>query len=151
MLKEKINSDIIQALKNKEELKVSTLRLLSSAMHNREIEKKGKGGETALSDDEVLEIIRKEVKKRREAIEFYTKGGRADSAEKELAEVGFLDGYLPKGLDESEVRKIVDEAFLRVKPAGEKDFGKFMGEVMKVAKGRADSALVSKLVKEKLG
>jgi uncharacterized protein YqeY len=150
-LKEKINKDLIRAMKEKEELKVGTLRLFSAAVHNREIEKKGKSGSSELTDEEVLEVLRREVKKRKEAGEIYLKGGRPELAEKEEKELRILESYLPVQLDPEAVRKIVEEAFEVVKPQGPKDFGKVMGEAMKKLKGVADSALVSGFIKEKLG
>jgi uncharacterized protein YqeY len=150
-LAEKINKDLVLAMKAREELKVSTLRLLLSGLHNREIEKKGKGGSPELSEDDVLEVLRREVKKRKEAIEVYLKGGRPELAEKEEKELGILENYLPAQLDGETVRKIVEEAITAVNPAGPKDFGKVMGEAMKKLKGVADSSLVSGIIKEKLG
>lgn len=149
-LKERINKDLIQALKDKDELKLGTLRLFSAAVHNREIEKKGRGEEIELTGDELLEILRREVKKRKESIEIYAKGHRPELAEKEGKELKILENYLPAQLDAIAVEKIVHEAIETVKPAGPKDFGKVMGEAMKKLKGVADAGLVNKLIKEKL-
>jgi uncharacterized protein YqeY len=150
-LAEKINRDLIQAMKNKEELKTGTLRLLSAGIHNREIEKKSKSGSPDLSEDDVLEVLRREVKKRKEAAEIYRKGNRPELAEKEESELKVLEAYLPAQLDADAVRKIVEEAIAAVKPEGAKDFGRVMGEAMKKLKGVADSSLVSGIIKEKLG
>jgi len=149
-LKERINSELIQALKQRNDVKVGTLRLFLASAHNREIEKKGKGENPELSDEELLDILGKEAKKRKEAMEIYVKGGRPELAEKEAGELRILEGYLPAQLDAAAVLKIVDEAIRMTKPAGAKDFGRVMGEAMKKLKGVADPALVTKLIKEKL-
>ncbi|MGC9603170.1 MAG: GatB/YqeY domain-containing protein [Minisyncoccia bacterium] len=149
-LKERINSELIQALKQRNDVKVGTLRLFLASAHNREIEKKGKGENPELSDEELLDILGKEAKKRKEAMEIYVKGGRPELAEKEAGELRILEGYLPAQLDAAAVLKIVDETIRMTKPAGAKDFGRVMGEAMKKLKGVADPALVTKLIKEKL-
>jgi len=91
---DKIQNDIKDAMRAKDELRLSVLRMLSSAIHNREIEKKTKSGEPELSDEEILAVIRSEVKKRRDAVDGFTKGGRMDMAEKEQAESKILDSII---------------------------------------------------------
>lgn len=130
-LKERISKDLIQALKNKDEIKVSTLRLFLAGVHNREIENKGRGGEANLTDDESFEILRREAKKRKEAMEIYVKANRIELANREEEELKVLEGYLPAQLDSAAVSKIIDEAVQSVKPVGSKDFGRVMGEAMK--------------------
>ncbi len=147
----KIKSDTIAAMKGQLEPQLGTLRLLSAALHNREIEKRTKGEASELSDDDVLDVIRREVKKRREAIELYEKGNRRDLADKESGELKVLGEYLPPSLAPEEVKKIVAEAIAEVKPSGPKDFGKVMGAAMKKAAGRAESSAISSAVKEALG
>lgn len=175
LLKEKIDKDLSEALRSKDELRLGTLRLVSAAIHNREIEKrtalakqgevgsKGgpsprrnglqprEGGSRELSDDEVLEVLSREAKKRKEAATIYGKVGRSELETKELAELKIIESYLPAELGEKEVRALVDRAFEALHPAGDKDFGRTMGEVMKSAGGRIDSVLASRLIKEKLG
>lgn len=149
-LKVQVSQDLIQALKEKNEVKVGTLRLFLASTHNKEIEKKGKGGELELSEEETQEILRREIKKRKEAIEIYTKGGRQDLADKESEELKVLEVYLPVQLSSEEVEKIILESIAIVKPVGAKDFGKVMGEAMKKLKGLADTGEVGKIIKEKL-
>ncbi len=152
MLKDDLNKDLVEALKGKNELKTGTLRLMLSALHNLEIEKRGKTGkDVALTDEDVIDVLKRESRKRKEAIELYRKGNRADLAEKEEAELKIIGLYLPREMSEEEVRKTVEEVVARVRSAGQSDFGRTMGEVMKVLKGKADAGLVSKLVKEALG
>ncbi|KKU94141.1 MAG: hypothetical protein UY26_C0003G0292 [Candidatus Jorgensenbacteria bacterium GW2011_GWA1_48_13] len=152
MLKETLNKDLIVALKSGDKEKTGTLRLVLSALHNLEIEKRGKTGkDVALTDEDVLDVLKRESRKRKEAIELYQKGGRADLAGKEEAELGIIKNYLPPEMSEEEVKKIIFEVVARVKPVGPSDFGRVMGEVMKVLKGKAEAGLVSKILKEALG
>ncbi|HXF44458.1 MAG TPA: GatB/YqeY domain-containing protein [Candidatus Paceibacterota bacterium] len=151
MLKDTLNKDLVEALKANDELKTGTLRLILSALHNLEIEKRSKTGKSVeLTDDDVLEVLKREVRKRKEAIDLYTKGNRADLAAKEESELKFIAIYLPPEMGEEEVRKEVAAVLLRVKPVGPADFGRVMGEAMKVLKGKADASLVSKIIKEHL-
>jgi len=156
MLKDDLNEDLVQALKSKDELKTGTLRLILSALHNLEIEKRGKTGPRAggasrdvpLTDEDVLDVLKREARKRKEAMELYRKGNRADLAGREEAELKIIGSYLPPEMSEEEVRKVVGEVVGRVKPGGPTDFGRTMGEAMRVLKGKADAGLVFKLVKE---
>lgn len=141
-LKENIQTELKEALKNREEIKLQTLRLLSSAIHNEEI---SKGSD--LKDADIQTIVKKEVKKRKEAIEGFRNAGRDESADKEAAEMKILEEYLPEMMSEAEVAKIVDEEIANNPDA---DMGRIIGAVMKRVAGNADGAIVSKLVKEKL-
>ncbi|MBI2406290.1 MAG: GatB/YqeY domain-containing protein [Candidatus Harrisonbacteria bacterium] len=149
MLKEKITADIKEAMKSGNAEKVSVLRMLSSAIGNRKIEQRTKTGkDEELTDDEVMEVIGKEAKKRKESIVSFEAGGRADLAAEEKKELEILSVYLPAQMSEEDVRA----AILRIVAASP---SKALGPVMKAAmaelKGRADGALVGKIVKEKLG
>lgn len=146
-LKDQINSDLKSAMKARDQLRVGTLRLLLTAIHNREIEKRTKAGDEKLSDDEVREVLSREAKKRREAIDVYTKGGRQDLAEKENQESEIIQQYLPKQLSREETEKIVEQILSRTSA---KEFGLAMKEIMKELKGKADAALVSEIVKSRL-
>lgn len=148
-LKEKLSSDVVQALKNKDALSLETLRFLLASIHNREIEKRTKSGSDALIDEEVLEVLVKEAKKRKEAAALYERGGRDDLVQKELAELKIIQKYLPAELGEEEILKIVRE-IIGKSDAAQKDFGKTMGEIMKVLKGKVDAARVSEIVKKEL-
>lgn len=147
-LKEKITGDIKESLKQGKAERLSTLRMLISVIANKEIEKLKK--ETGLSDPEVIEVVSSEVKKRRDAVELYRKGGREDSAKKEEAEIAVLMEYLPAQLSEAEIKAIVKIAIAKTGASGEKDFGKVMKELMPQVKGKADGTLLAKLVKELL-
>jgi len=145
-LKEQIEKDFKQALKIKDEVVVSTLRMLQAAITNAEIAKMRK----ELTEEEIQKLIKSEIKKRKEAIEDYKKGGRGDLASKEEKEIKILEKYLPEQLGEEEIRKIVGKVIAEIGPTSPKDFGKVMGQVMKEAGGRADGAVVSRMVREML-
>lgn len=151
MLKAKIQEDLNSALKDKKELEVSVLRMALAAVLSKEKEKRfksGKAEEVPLTDEELIETISSEIKKRREAIELYAKGGRQELADKEKKEMEILQRYLPEQLPEEEIKKIVSEAIAKTGAKEIKDMGKVMAELMPKVKGKADSSLVSKTVKE---
>lgn len=147
-LKTAIEDAARHALKNQEPLLLSTLRLLLTAVHNREIEKKAKTGAGDLSDEEVMAVIRSEAKKRKDAITEFTRGGRAAAAEKEAMELAILEKYLPQELSDEEIEKLV-----RPLAAGRamSDFGAVMGLAMKAVGGRASGERVSAIARRMLG
>lgn len=157
-MKEKILQDIKEAMKAKDELKLSVLRMLSSAIKNRELEKRGKtGNEETLNDEEVMVAIRSEVKKRKDAVEQFSKGGREDLASKEKHELAVLESYLPAEMSDEELEKVVTGVVSSLGEVTQKDFGRVMGEVMKKVKGlpaqagQASGDRVTALVKKILG
>lgn len=146
MLIEKIDSDLKQAMKQRDELKVSTLRFLKSAMNYACIQKRKEN----LEENEIIDVINKQIKMRQDAIEGFKKGNRVDLVQKETGELEILKQYLPEPLSTEELKKIVDE---EVETLGVKDksgFGKVMQAVLGRAKGKADAALISQIVREKL-
>ena len=145
-----LEEELKQALKNKEELKVTTLRILSSALHNAEKDKKYRTGEQGLSPEEIENIVASEAKKRRESIEAFEKGGRQELVAKEKAELNILLSFLGPQLSEQEIDALVQEAVASTGAATQKEIGKVMGYLAPKVKGRADGALVSKKVKELL-
>lgn len=147
MLKDKLQDDMKAAMIAKDEEKLSTLRMLKSALQYAEI---AKGLDYQANDEDVIAVIEKEVKKHREAIELYEKGGRPELAEKEKKELGILQSYLPEQMSEEEVKKLVDEAVASTGAATMQDMGRVMGELMPKVKGKADAGMVSGLVREKL-
>lgn len=149
-LQNKISGDLNNSLKASDPLLKETLRFLSAALHNREIEKRTKTGNSELGDEEVIEVLAKEAKKRKEAAELYGKGNRPELAEKEIAELQIIKKYLPEELGEVEIVKAVEAAIAKTQPAGVKDLGRVMGEAMKTLKGRTEAGIVSRLVKERL-
>ena len=144
-LKERLLQDMKEALKSKDKVKLSTIRMINSLIKNAEIEKRG-----SLTDEEIIQLLMKYAKQRRESIEMYEKGGRQDLVEKEKAELAVVESYLPKQLSEDEIREIVKQAIDETGAASVKDLGKVMKVVMPKVKGRADGSVVNRLVKEML-
>ena len=152
-LKEKIHYDLTEALKAREELRTSVLRLLSSAILNKEKDKRyksGKAEDISLTDEEIVDAISSEIKKRRDAADLYERGGREELAKKEKDEMEILQKYLPEQISEEELRKLVKEAVDKTGAKEMKDMGKVMAGLMPKVKGKADNSLVSKIVKELL-
>lgn len=140
-----INQELVKAQKARDEVTVSSLRLLISDIKNAQI---AKGGE--LTDDETREVIAKKAKRHKESIEAYEKAGRKDLVDKEQAELAVISRYLPKQLTNSEIEKIVDEVLSQTGAAALGDLGKVMGQVMAKVGGQADGARVSEIVRARL-
>jgi uncharacterized protein YqeY len=145
MITGKIKKQIIEAMKAKDEIRLSTLKLLSSSLYNAQIKKR-----EDLSEEEELEIVRREAKQRKDAIEVYEKAGAKERVEKEKKELQILQGYLPKELSDEELSKIVDEVISTTGVTGMKDMGKAIGAVLGKCKGQADGKKVSEMVRSKL-
>jgi uncharacterized protein YqeY len=143
--KEIIQADVRKAMKERESLRVSTLRLLLAAVKNREIEQ-GK----SLDEAELLNVINSAIKKRREAVEEYEKAGRPERAEIEREEMAILQAYLPPPLEEAELATLIEEAVRETKAEGPKDTGLIMKWIMPRVAGRADGRLVNQMVRDKL-
>lgn len=148
---DKIQNDMKDAMRAKDELTLSVLRMLLSTIHNREIEKRAKSGEEKLTDEEIAAAIRSEAKKRKDAITEFEKGGREDLVKKETAELKILEKYLPQEISDEEVENIAKEAVAATGAASPKDFGRAMGEAMKRAKGQASGDRMGLAVKRILG
>lgn len=140
-LVEQLHEDMKLAMKSRDELRLSTIRLLRSSVSYARI---NKGQE--LTDDEVLEVLTREAKRRREAIEAADSGGRSDVADREKAELEIINGYLPKQLEESEIEQIAREIASEVGASDLKDRGKVMGPLMQRIKGKADGRLAGQIV-----
>jgi uncharacterized protein YqeY len=162
-LKKRILENVNKTIKEKKGLETLTLRQLLAAILNKEKEKRFKitkekpdisekelEKESRLTDEEVIEVISSEIKKRKEAISEYKKGKREDLAEKEKRELEILQKYLPEQLSEEEIKKIAEEAIEKVEAKEPKEIGKVMAELMPQVKGKAEGATVSKIVKELL-
>ncbi|MBI4919777.1 GatB/YqeY domain-containing protein [Candidatus Azambacteria bacterium] len=161
-LKDKINEDIKSAMKGGLSAEASTLRFLNSVIKNKELEKRNrlsKEGHPAaeldkaseLSDEEVVGAISGEIKKIKDSIAQFEKGGRADLAEKEAVELEILKKYVPEEMGEDELRAVVKKKLAEMGEVSMKDFGKIMGGIMVEVKGRADGTVVKKLIEEELG
>ena len=140
-----INEDIKTSMKNKDAFKLSVIRMVKGAMQLEVINKK-----RDLNDDEVIAIIAKQIKMRKDSIEEFKKASRDDLVEKTQKEVDILVTYMPEQLSEEEIIKVIDEVFEIVKPTSMKDLGMIMKEISPKVKGKADMGLVNRLIKEKL-
>lgn len=141
-LKEQLQQDIKQAMKEKDTVKLSTLRLLMAEIKNKEIDA-GK----ELEESDILSLIQKAAKQRKESIEQYKKGGRDELAAKEEQELRLLESYLPQQLSREELAAIIKEAIAKCGATSPKEMGKVMKEVMPAVKGRADGKEVNALVR----
>lgn len=161
MLKEKIQADMKTALREKDAAKLSALRMLLASAQNREKEKRARlsaqGNElteldqlSKLSDDEMIEVISSEIKKRRDSLEQYSAAGRQDLADAEKGEIGFLIVYLPAQMSEEEIRKVIKEKMAVLGISGKTNLGKLMSQVMPQLKGKADGGVVNKIALEEL-
>ncbi|MDA5108662.1 MULTISPECIES: GatB/YqeY domain-containing protein [Brevibacillus] len=142
---ERLDQDMKQAMKDKAALKLSVIRMVKAALKNEEISK-GR----LLSEDEELTILTRELKQRRESLQEFEKAGRDDLAAKTREEIDVLSAYLPAQLSEDELRGIVRDAIAATGASSKKEMGKVMGAIMPKVKGRADGALVQKIVSEEL-
>jgi hypothetical protein len=145
MLKQRIQDDMKAAMKAGEKRKLGVLRLMLAAIKQREVDER-----IELDDTQVLAVLDKMVKQRRDSIEQYTKASREDLAEQERYEVGICQDYLPEAMTEEELIALVDSAIASTDAASMRDMGKVMGQLKPKAQGRADLGLVSRLVKERL-
>jgi len=144
-LKERIQVDMKKAAKERNSLALSALRMALAAIRNKEIEARGEIGE-----DVILKVLATMVKQRRESIDLYEKGSRADLAEKEAAEIVVLEEYLPKALSDAEVESMAREAILSVGGKSSADVGRVMKELMPKVAGRADGKAVNEIVRRLL-
>lgn len=146
-IQQKINEDLKQAMKTKKEPDLSTLRMLKSDLQYELT----KTGASTLDDSLVLQIIKKNISKRKDTAEEYRKASRLDLAEKEEAEAKFLESYLPPSVSEEEISALADKVIAEVGAKSSSDIGKVIGKIMNELKGKnVEGALVSKIVKSKL-
>ncbi len=146
MLEEKIFNDYKEALKNKDSVKSSILSFLRSQMMNAALEKK----KDKLDDNEVIAVIKKQIKQHQDSIEQFKAGGRQDLIDKEIKELEIIKIYIPEELAPDALKKVIGEVVSELSASGMKDMGKVMKEVMARTAGKADSKLISDLVKQRL-
>ena len=144
-MKDRILKDMVAAMKNQDKLRLSVLRMVKGAIQLEEINKKSE-----LSDDDVIGVLSKQIKTRKESIAEFEKGNRNDLIEQTNMEIAILNEYMPAQLSDDEVDKIINDAFNKVNPTSQSDMGKIMGMITPLLKGKADMSSVSKKVKEKL-
>lgn len=148
MLKNQLKDELKQAMLSKDTVKTSVLRMIISAVGYAEIQKGGAG--YSASDEDVMQVIQKEAKQHKDSIEQFKNAGRDELVAKEEGELKILETYLPEQMDEEEIKKLVDEAITQTGASSPTDMGKVMGALMPKTKGKADGALVSKIVRESL-
>lgn len=144
-MKNRIIEDIKSAMKSQDKVALAVVRMLKSDIQMTELNKKGE-----LSDDEIVSIVSKQIKMRKDSIKEFEKGNRNDLIEQANEEIKILEKYLPEQLTEEEVADIIDNVFSKVNPTSQSDMGKIMGALTPLVKGKTDMGIVSKIVKEKL-
>ncbi|MGH2572387.1 MAG: GatB/YqeY domain-containing protein [Actinomycetota bacterium] len=144
-LKERLAAEMREAMKARQAVRLSALRLLAASVKNREVELLH-----PLSDQEFVEVAGREVKRRKEAVEAYEAAGREDRAAREREEQSVLETYLPEALGDREIDGLIEEAIAATGATGPSDLGKVMGQVMAKARGRADGKLIQARVRERL-
>ncbi len=149
MLRDEINNALKEAMKARDERRVSTLRLVNSALKNADIEARGQN-KGPLGDDELLALLAKMIKQRQELIDLYEKGGRAELAQQERDEIAIIAAYLPKQMSDAEVRTAITQAIADTNASSMKDMGKVIAALKARYAGQMDFGKVSPLVKELL-
>lgn len=144
-MRNRILEDLKEAMKSQDKKTLAVIRMVKGAIQMEELNKKSE-----LSDEEVISIIAKQIKTRKESIVEFEKGGRQDLIDAANEEIEILNKYMPEQLSDEEVNKIIDEIFDLVKPESIRDMGKIMGEANAKLKGRTDMGNVSKIIKERL-
>lgn len=144
-MKEKIMIDLKNAMKNQNKDLLNVVRMVKGAIQLEEINKK-----RDLTDEEVIAVISKQIKTRKETIGDLEKSGRTDLIKQTEKEISILEKYMPAMMSEEEINKVIDEVFNEVNPTSQADTGKIMGKISPLLKGKADMSLVNKLVKERL-
>jgi uncharacterized protein YqeY len=149
MLRDDINDALKAAMKAREERRVSTLRLVNSALKNADIEARGQG-KGPLGDEELLGLLQKMIRQRQESVELYERGGRPELARQERDEIAIIAAYLPRALSDDDVKAAIADAIAATSAAGMKDMGKVVGALKAKYAGRMDFAKAAALIKTTL-
>lgn len=144
-LLEQLNQDMKEALKNKEKVKLSVIRMLKAALKNEEIKL-----QRTLTEEDVLTVLSREMKQRKESLEEFTKAGREDLVQQLEEEIEILKTYMPEQLSEEELKELISQTIAETGASSMADMGKVMGAIMPKVRGKADGALVNRLVREML-
>ena len=150
MLRDRLSEELKQALKAKEKIAVSTLRLILAALKDRDLDARSKGNCDGVAEEEILELLQKMIRQRRDSIEAYEKGDRQDLAEREAGEIAVIKRFLPKELDETEMASAVDDTIQELAASSIKDMGKVIGTLKQRYAGRMDFAKASQIAKQRL-
>ena len=143
---EKIKEDMKKAMKSGEKEKVVTIRMLLSDIHKKEIDKRG-----PLTEQEILGVVSKSIKSRKDSIEEFKRGNRDDLVQKESREIEYLSVYLPKPLSKEEILKAIEDIIKETGASSSKDFGRVMKEMMSRYQGQVDGKEIGEIIKQKLG
>ncbi len=149
-LRTRLNTSIKQAMRDKDSARLSTLRLINAAIKDRDIAARGDGNEDGVGDDEVLGILGKMVKQRKDTAKTYEEGGRLDLAERELSEIDVIEEFLPRKLSDEEVAAAVDAAVTETGASSIRDMGRVMGALKSKYTGQMDFGAVGGMVKDRL-
>ena len=150
MLRNRFKNDLLGAMKSKDTIKVSTLRLILAAIKDRDLESRSKGTGDEVSDSVVLEILSKMVKQRVETSKVYEGAGRFELADTEKKEINVINDYMPKMLTVDELDKVIDDAIDHIKAKSLRDLGKVISKIKEDYSGRCDFADVSQMIRERL-
>lgn len=148
--REEFNTALKTAMKEKNQIALSTVRLILSALKDRDVAERTKGNNNGMSENEILSMLQTMIKQRAESIETYSKAGRKDLADKEQAEIEVIQGFLPESLSEAETEALIDKLMNEHKVESMRDMGKVMGVIKADYAGRVDMGLASGMVKKKL-
>ena len=151
MLRTQINNAYKAAMKQRETIAVSTLRLIQAAIKDRDIAARSKGNREGISDDDVLSLLQSMIKQRRDSIEAYEKGGRMELAQQEAEEISIIEGFLPAQMNDDEIATAVDSVISNMEATTLKDMGRVMATLKKQFAGQMDFGKASSAVKGKLG
>ena len=149
-LRTRLNTSIKQAMRDKDSARLSTLRLINAAIKDRDIALRGEGNDDGVGDDEVLGILGKMVKQRKDTAKTYEEGGRLDLAERELSEIGVIEEFLPRKLSDNEVAAAVDAAVAETGASSIRDMGRVMGALKSKYTGQMDFGAAGGMVKDRL-
>ena len=149
MLRARLTTEMKEAMKAGDKDKLATVRMIQAALKDKDIEARGLGKEPA-SDEEILSLLQKMIKQRTESASVYEQGGRPELAANERAEIAIIEAFLPKQMDEAEMKAAVDAAILETGAAGQKDMGKVIAALKGTCAGRMDFGKASGLVKAAL-
>jgi uncharacterized protein YqeY len=151
VLRQELSESLKEAMKAKDRCATSTIRLILAALKDRDIAARTQGSDEKLSDDQILEVLQKMVRQRRDSIEMFAKGGRQDLVDRESREIEIIEGFLPKPLSATESADAVQEVISELGASSIKEMGQVMGELKRRHAGRMDFAKASALVKDALG
>jgi len=150
MLREKFKEDLVSAMREKNKIKTGTMRLIMAALKDRDIAVRSKGNMDGIAEDEILSMLQTMIKQRRDSIALYKQGGRDELAEKETSEINIIEAFLPKQMDQDEMKAVIEQAIEKEEASGLKDMGRVMGFLKEEYNGQMDFASASGIVKEKL-